>query len=188
MIEYIEEVGTDLQVHPLCDGRVLEDPQIEFLEAGAKKNIATQIAEMAAARLAIAIARAVKVRAVAECAWNLKRAQINEIVRSAPVLNGSDHVRSIESLTGAGIIPFEVVIERERLAVLQAGSAIQPPSALQFGKTPASRRKLVGEIPAETPANVKVGIAALRLWRKAVIRLGCVGNEVFEITGVVNRM
>ena len=55
-----------------------------------------------------------------------------------------------------------------------------------FSRLAVEAGELIGEVPTEAAANVEVGVAALGQRSEAVVGLRGVGNEVFQIAGVVD--
>ena len=72
MIKQVKELSSDLQVYPLRDCCVLEDGEIELLKTGGAQRVPPQIAEVAGAGKAVAVAAPSKTSRVTESAGHLK--------------------------------------------------------------------------------------------------------------------
>src|SRR5208337_1466744 len=56
----------------------------------------------------------------------------------------------------------------------------------QLRRTPAKLGKGVTKVPGHAAADIEVRISALQAGKKAVIRLGGVGNEILEVAGIID--
>src|SRR5271165_4280591 len=140
---------------------------------------------MAATRETVAVTKSGDRCRIAEGAGHLEGAQVQEIERSAAILDRAHNVGTIEAFTRSGVVAVEVIVQAEWLPILQCGSSVDAPAALQ---APRASRKLIGEVPTEAAANIEIRVAALRRNTEAVIGLRCVGDEIFQIAGVVDGM
>src|SRR6516225_6594797 len=143
---------------------------------------------MATPGQAVALVIRAVVRGIAESTWNGKRTQVDEVRGCAAVDDRANLIGAIEALARAGIVAFEVVVEVEWLPVLQVKHAVKPPTVLQAAIGSSERGKHVGEVPGEPAANIEIGITVFSCRVQTVVGLGGIGDEVFQVTGIVKRV
>ena len=141
---------------------------------------------MTATGKAVAVAGGRGRSSISKRTWNLEVGQVEEVVRCAAVLNRPHDLRTVKSFSRARVVALEIVVQREGLAGLHGSNSVDAPPTLQLGKRPRRLGELVNEVPAKSLSNIEVGIASLQLRRQTVVRLRSIGNEVFQVAGIVD--
>src|SRR6266850_4844141 len=109
MVQYIEELGSEIQVYPFRDRRVFRDREVELFERRPAKRVPSQIAEVARTRNTVRLTRVVWNGIDRPSTWSRERSQFEEVVWETPVMNRRDHVRPVKTLPCAGVVPFEEI-------------------------------------------------------------------------------
>lgn len=107
VVQDVEELGPELQRNSLGQQRVLEDGQIDFLERRRSQSVAAEVAKVARAREAVAVAGRRYWRVwrvgdgkrcrITECARHLERGQVKEIERAFSIPDWADYIRTVKS-------------------------------------------------------------------------------------------
>src|SRR5258708_18185297 len=155
MIQEVKERGPDLQIYPLRDRRILKDRKIELHKAGGAKTVTSHVAKVAGASKAVAVATAAKARRVAERARPLEGGKVRAGSPTA-ITDRANHIRTVKAFSRSRIVALKVVIELERLTILQVQGTITPPSIFQSRPASSHLGKFVAKVPAEAAPNVEV--------------------------------
>src|SRR5919197_5838974 len=97
--------------------------------------------------------------------------------------NRSDNIRAVYSFPGATEIIFEVVVELEGLAALQAQGAVKSPAVSQLLRAAPHPRQAVAENPGKAMWYVEVRRPIFQRRPRAVVGLCGIGFEVLTVAG-----
>ncbi len=126
-----------------------------------------------------------------QCAGHRERSELQVIIGVAFVIHDrADNVGTREKFTGSVVIVFEIVVQVKRLPSLNGDDSIYAPAvANDFVAAVRSVGKLVNKVPGDTIANIEIGVPAIEpIGSLAVIRLRGVGDIIFPVARIVNRM
>src|ERR1700690_1193390 len=146
MIEYVEELGTELHAHALGDHRIFHQREIDAGEAGTGDDIAARIAER-------------------EQRVKRKRAGIEKLCDGMrAVVWIAAHIRAIVAQAGAALVFARQ--HRERLASLRGNNPADLPTASQTLRNRLPQilraRNAVNIVEDEAVANIEIREALLR--------------------------
>src|SRR5208282_313104 len=151
---------------------VLENGEVELLEAGAMQRVASFAAEVARAGDAVGFVRGPVIVGVSKGARSGECRQVYVLSQIAGiVLRSSNLVRPVKAFARAGVLSFKLVVEVPGLTILQVEDAVQAPAVLQPLHRAARLGELVNEVPSKAAANVEAGISPISCRVRAVRRL-----------------
>src|SRR5581483_9047415 len=149
------------------------------------EGVATFIAEVAGSRNAVR--RGSGSGICADGARNGEGTEIDEVIGIVgAVLDGSNHIGTVEAVSAAAVVALEVVVELEGLTILEREDTVNAPTVFQLLQIAARLRKFIAEIPGEAMRNVEVRRTVFQVRTVAVVGLRGVGLEIFAVAGVVH--
>src|SRR5262249_14300963 len=119
--------------------------------------------------------------------WDGKGSEVEVVCWIVPVIDDRAHYIRL----GKELLRAIVVIAQdhmEGLAGLNGQDAVEAPTVGQPLIAAVTVRELIGEVPRETVAHVKVGVAAIGEFKGAVVGLRSVRHVVLAVARIVDRM
>src|SRR6185369_9239602 len=157
MIEYIENLGSELQLQLLAERRRFEQRQIQVRVARTDQRVAAQAAKVLSARYArrrAAVARWV------QSARDLERRKVQEIVgRVSACIRIADDVGSRKEFARAVVVVKQVHVKRAPAS--QREDPVQLPAVAEFRVALQESRNLIAERPHQPMPHVEIRIASL---------------------------
>ena len=165
MAKDVEEFSPQLEIHALTAARVLKDVEVEFLEARPFQGIPSEIAEVTHSGNAIGLVRRTVAGRTPPCARSSESSKIQVLARAMRrVLNGANHIGTIEALARPAVVAPEFVIQSAKAGHPEDSGFHPGPSAREFGRTIEFWRG-VSEVPRE-PDACSEGAPSRKGWSK----------------------
>src|SRR5690242_9391510 len=117
MVEDIEELSPQLQVHPLGQSGIFEEREVQLFEARAAQGVAPHSAKMTGTGNAVGLA-------AGRIGWIGQKStgrgegtEVQEVTRQTTIVDRTDNIGPVETLAGTGVVAFKKIVDMKGLAV-----------------------------------------------------------------------
>src|SRR5258708_17010966 len=205
MVEQVVSLKAKLHVHVLSNCCPVVDGEVKLSEMRSNKGIpslASEVHGVDAGRYSDGSASCSgrRINQSAICsgvaqairrAGNGKGCELQIVVRIVLMIDdGANHVWPGKKFACAVEVVLKVIVQVKRLTGLNGDDSIYPPAiANEFESAVGSVGKFINEVPSDAVAHVEIGISTIKtVGSLAVVRLCRVGDVVFPVARIVNRM
>ena len=140
----------------------LKTEKVELLEARSTQTSCAQGCQNGECRQGNCSHRSDHRRSCSRRCTEPEERKVDKVGRRVAILNWPHDIGTVKAFSSARVVALEVVVQSERLSVLQVSTPSIPIRSLISGIRPRLG-KLVSEVQAKAVAYVEVRIAALRL-------------------------